>query len=68
MSLASGAASGRVTKNHPGTFARSPKGVRADTEEPEDLPVHDLFLWAKGRHFDLASSNADEFGWVNDPE
>lgn len=46
----------------------SPKGIRADTEEPEDLTAHDLFLWAKGRHFDLASSNADEFGWVNDPE
>ncbi|MCH7703225.1 MAG: type II secretion system protein [Planctomycetes bacterium] len=46
----------------------SPKGSQANAEEPEDLTAHDLFLWAKGRHFDLASSNANEFGWVNDPE
>ena len=45
-----------------------PKGSYAEIEESGDLTAHDIFLWAKGRHFDLASSNATEFGWVNDPE
>ncbi len=46
---------------------RSPKGGSERLEEAADLKANQLRLHAKNRTFDISSSSAAEFGWVNSP-
>ena len=46
----------------------SPKGPRAEVAEPRDLEAGQLRLVAKQREYTVHQSNANEFGWVNNPK
>jgi prepilin-type processing-associated H-X9-DG protein len=45
----------------------SPKGPWSHVAEPLDLTANHLRLWARNMQFTVGGSNANEFGWVNNP-
>lgn len=46
---------------------RTPSGSSERVAEPQDLTAQGLKLHAKGRQFDVYSSSAQEWGWINAP-